>query len=261
MRFILFGLLLLTAACRRPSSQFAAMLTPANQPADYTRYLKTGDELVAIGSEPTWSLTVNPSKGTVRFSVLNGDSTNTAVPERQTDTDGTFRYRARSNVSTADSGQLNVVFRPDSCVDNLSGQQYDYRVHVNFRGKNYVGCGASLRQLTLLQDNWVLTEFQGRPVAATDPKNELPHLEISLTEGRVAGSTGCNRLTGTVKADTRSILFGPLVTTKIACSGDVGERERNFLNDLRTPLAYQVGDLKLTLLRGGKPIMVFKKVD
>ena len=52
MRTLLVGLLLLAVACRRPSSQFTAMLTPVNQPDDYTRYLKAGDELVAVGSDP-----------------------------------------------------------------------------------------------------------------------------------------------------------------------------------------------------------------
>ncbi|MVM40897.1 META domain-containing protein [Spirosoma sp. HMF3257] len=256
MRTLLVGLLLLTAACRRPSTQLAAMMTPVNQPSDFSQYLKAGDELIAMGNDPSWSLTINPSKGVLRFKTLAGDSLVTAVPERQTDSNGTFRYTAGE-----ESEKINALFRPESCVDKLSGQRFDYRVEVTFRGKSYAGCGASLRQLALLNDIWVLSSFHGNPIAAGGPRNELPRLEISLSEGRVTGTTGCNRLSGTIKADTQTILFGPLITTRMACAGDVGQFESKFLQEFTDPLAYQVSEGKLTLLRAGKPIMVFRKVD
>lgn len=256
MRIFLFGLLLLATGCRRPSTQFAAMMTPTNQLqiANYTNNLKAGDDVVAVGNDPSWSLTINPSKGTMRFKVMNGDSLNTTAPERQNDSDGTFRYSA-----PVESGRINILFRPDSCVNKLSGQRYDYRVEVDYKGKNYVGCGVSLRQLALLQDIWVLTSLQDQPITANN--NELPRLEISLTENRVSGTTGCNRISGQLKADTRQILFGPLATTRMACPAEVGALESRFLSELNAAVTYQVAEGRLTLLRSGKPIMSFKKVD
>ena len=258
MRLLLFSLLLLTAACRRPSKQFAELLTPANQPeiSDYSQYLKAGDELFAKGNEPFWSLTINSSTGTMRFKSLNGDSINTPVPERQTDSDGTFRYNA-----VVEGGRINAVFRPDSCVDSMSGQRFDYRVEVDVRGKNYVGCGVSLRHVALLQDIWVLTELQGVAIKSPGDGRELPRLEISLTEGRVTGTTGCNRLSGNVKADSRQVSFGPMVTTKRACIGEGADLENKFLSQLNLPFTYQIANMKLTLVRAGKPVMTFKKVD
>ena len=256
MRTHLVCLLFMVAACRRPSTQFAAMLSPVSQPTDYTRYLKAGDELMAIGNDPAWSLTINPSKGKLIVNLLNGDSLSTAIPERQTDSDGVFRYTAQ-----LESGSLNVVFRPDSCVDQKSGQQFDYRVQLDVGGKNYIGCGASLQKLTLLQDIWVLTDFQGRSITAGGPRNEVPRLEISLTENRVTGTTGCNRLSGSIKADTRLIQFGPMVMTKMACAGETGTFENTFVNALIQPVSYQLADNKLVLLRNGKQLMTFKKVD
>ncbi len=258
MRLLLFSLILLTIACRRPSKQLVAMLTPVNQTeiSDYSQYLKAGDELVAKGNEPFWSLTVNSSRGIMRFKSLNGDSISIPAPERQTDSDGTFRYTAQT-----ESGRMNIVFRPDSCVDSMSGQRFDYRVNVDVRGKNYVGCGVSLRQVALLQDIWVLTDLQGVAVKAPGDGRELPRLEISLTEGRVTGTTGCNRLNGNVKADSRQILFGPLVTTRRACVGEGAELESKFISELTLPFTYQIANMKLILLRAGKPVMTFKKVD
>ena len=232
------------------------MLSPISQVADYTRYLKAGDELVALGNDPAWSLTINPSKGKLTVRLDNGDSLTTTVPERQTDPDGVLRYTTQ-----VESGRLNIVFRPDSCVDARSKQRYDYQVQVDARGKNYTGCGVSLQKVALLQDSWVLTQYQGRPITASGPTNEVPRLDISLTEGRVTGTTGCNRFSGTVKADTRQIQFGPMATTKMACAGQAGTFETTFLNTLIQPLSYQVGDGKLTFLQNNKPVMTFKKVD
>ena len=270
MRTLLFGILLFASACHRPSRQLAASLSPTDPPstviakqpdapiADYRRYLKAGDELVALGNEPGWSLTINPSKNQLRFTALDGDSLSLPVPQPITDPNGSFRYAAEP----ADSaGRIGVLFRPDSCVDNMSGQRFDYRVEVSVRGKSYVGCGVSLRQVALLQDIWVLTEFGGRTIPVSGSRNELPRLEISLTEGRVTGTTGCNRLSGPVRADTRQIQFGPLATTRMACPGEVGRFEGDFLEALSQPLTYRVAEGKLTLLHDSKPIMTFKKVD
>lgn len=263
MRILIIGLLLVISACRRPSSQIKATLTPttvtSQQPTelpDYSPYLKAGDELVAMGNEPSWSLTINPSKNTMRFKTTDSDSINTPVPERITDPDGTFRYVAETK-----SGKLTAIFRPDSCVDSMSGQRFDYRTEVTVRGKSYMGCGLSLRQMTLLHDIWVLTELNGKPVVAASAQREPPRLEIMLTESRVTGTTGCNRLNGRVKADTRRIQFGPLATTRMACLDDAGTTESNFLSALREPLTYQIGEGRLTLLQDNAPVMVFRKVD
>ncbi|GAB3808764.1 hypothetical protein GCM10028819_48500 [Spirosoma humi] len=234
------------------------MLTPANQVTitDYSQQLKSGDDIIALGNSPAWSLTINSSKNFLRFKGLNGDSLTTSAPERQPDSDGIFRYSTGT-----ESNRISILFRPDSCVDKLSGQRYDYRVEVDFRGKNYLGCGASLQQLTLLSDIWVLTDLQGSPIVAGGPRKEAPRLEISLSEGRVTGTTGCNRLSGTIKADTRQILFSPLTTTRMACENNVAQIERNFLSELANPLTYRIGEGQLTFLSKGKPVMTFKKVD
>ena len=258
LRMILVCLVVLIAACRRPSKQLGALLTPASQVeiTDYSRSLKAGDELLAVGHEPSWSLIINSSKNYLRFKALNGDSVNVAVPEQINDSNGGFRYTA-----TTGTGQLTAFFKADSCLDKLSGQHFDYHVEVSLHGKNYVGCGTSLRQLALLQDSWVLTELQGNPVVAPALGRERPRLDISLTEGRVTGTTGCNRLSGRVRADSRLIEFGPLATTRMACPGDTTNTEATFLNVLNQPIAYRVGDGKLTLLQKDKPVAVFKKVD
>jgi heat shock protein HslJ len=256
---LLFGLLLATAACRRPSTRLKSTLTPVTvnpQPADYSAYLRAGDDVVVLGNNPSWSLRINPTKNTLRFKTLAGDSISTSAPERITDSNGGFRY-----TTDVAAGRLTATFRPDSCVDALSGQRFDYRVDVAVQGKTYTGCGVSLRSLALLQDIWVLTELNGKPVTATDTGRERPRLEINLTESRATGTTGCNRFNGRVRADTRLIQFGPLATTRMACLNNTGVTETMFLGILESPLTYQVGEGTLTLFQAGKPVLVFKKVD
>ncbi len=258
MRILLVGLLLVTAiaSCRRPSMRIKETLTPVPNLPDYSRYLKAGDEVVAIGNEPAWTLTINPAKNALRFKTPTGEPVNTSVPDRISDPNGSFRYTAE-----VESGRLVAIFRPDSCIDPASGQQYDYRVDVTVRGKSYTGCGLSLGQLTRLQNNWALTELNGRPINAGAVGRERPRLEIALSEGRVSGTTGCNRLNGPIKADTHQLLFGPLVTTRMACLDETGKLESDFLKVLQQPLTYQIGEGKLTLLRSGSPVLVFRKVD
>ncbi|GAB3497968.1 hypothetical protein GCM10027341_18850 [Spirosoma knui] len=262
MRTSLLFIILLFASCRRPSKQLAATLTPiaekstADSVADYTRFLKAGDELVAHGESPNWTLTVNPSKNGLQFKAGTDESINTSVPERIIDSDGSFYFDVPVKTE-----RMKITFAPDSCIDKRSGQRMDYRVQVDVGGKHYVGCGVSLRQLALLQDIWVLSDFKGKRIAVPSGQGEAPRLEIRLTEGQVTGTTGCNRLTGRIQADSRRVLFGPLITTKMACAGDVGTLEGDLLSALNEPLSYRIGEARLTLLRGNEAVMVFKKVD
>lgn len=55
----------------------------------------------------------------------------------------------------------------------------------------------------------------------------VPWLEF--VEGRVAGYTGCNMMSGPWRMDNGEIHLGPLVTTKRACAGPGSEIERRFL--------------------------------
>jgi len=68
-------------------------------------------------------------------------------------------------------------------------------------------------------------------VSGADPRT-LPRLEF-VREGRVAGYTGCNMLSGAWKMEEGEVRIGPLVTTKRLCLGPEGEVEKRFLAALR----------------------------
>ena len=52
---------------------------------------------------------------------------------------------------------------------------------------------------------------------------------LEFVDGRVAGYTGCNMLSGPWRMDNGEVRMGPLVTTKRACVGPGGEVERRLL--------------------------------
>jgi heat shock protein HslJ len=64
-------------------------------------------------------------------------------------------------------------------------------------------------------------------VEGADPRT-LPRLEFT-TQGRVAGFTGCNMLSGAWSVVGGEVKFGPMVTTKRGCMGPEGDVERRVL--------------------------------
>jgi heat shock protein HslJ len=71
------------------------------------------------------------------------------------------------------------------------------------------------------------TRWKGVVDAGVD-EAATPWLEF--VEGRVAGYTGCNMLSGTWRMDGSQVRLGPLATTKRACAGAGGEVENRVLS-------------------------------
>lgn len=81
-----------------------------------------------------------------------------------------------------------------------------------------------------LEGRWVLADLNGggAPAAAItlmfDPGDQ--------GTSRVAGSSGCNRFTGSWKQDGRTITLGKFASTMMACPPPIMEVERRFLTTL-----------------------------
>lgn len=72
--------------------------------------------------------------------------------------------------------------------------------------------------LTALQGEWQVSEIEGQPVATAEGQ-DTPFIGFNVSEKLVYGSTGCNRLTGTLNADAEkgSIDFSALGMTRMMC--------------------------------------------
>lgn len=254
MRAVMLGLLVVAMSCRRPSTQFAAMLSPIRQPINYLPNVVAGDEWLARGTDPGWTLTINPLQATLMLKMLSGDSLSLPLPNRVSHSDGSIHYQGQTA-----TGAFSVVFKPDSCVDRSSGERFDYRVELKLANKSYTGCGLLLPPIKQLEGSWVLSDFPGYTLPASAPADQLPHLNISLANSRVTGTTGCNRLSGTLKADAHTLALGPLATTKMACLNAAGALETPFLQSLASPVSYQISHDQLLLWRDGNRVMTFRK--
>jgi heat shock protein HslJ len=71
------------------------------------------------------------------------------------------------------------------------------------------------------------TRWGGKAEGSMDPRN-APRLEF-LADGRLAGYTGCNVMTGTWRMEGNELRFGPIISTKRGCPGPEGEVEKRVL--------------------------------
>jgi heat shock protein HslJ len=101
---------------------------------------------------------------------------------------------------------------------------------------------------------WALVELAGAPVELGEDEPR-PYLVLDLEESRVAGSTGCNRFTGTLALSEEELRFGPLATTRMACAEDVMAREAAFLEALGMVTTYDLEGRSLTFLGGDQAVL------
>lgn len=111
---------------------------------------------------------------------------------------------------------------------------------------------------THLQGRWLLTLFAygGKDFAELFAQRR-PELEFNAAENKVAGSTGCNRLTGNYTIQGESFRFGPgMGLTRMACPGF---NESEFLAALNQVNRYRLQDNQLQFYNDSTLIMVYTK--
>ena len=70
--------------------------------------------------------------------------------------------------------------------------------------------------------HWRVVELAGKPAPKQDPEREA-HLQFEA--GRVSGSDGCNRLTGSFQLKGDRVTFGQMAGTMMACVDSSGTEE------------------------------------
>jgi putative lipoprotein len=91
---------------------------------------------------------------------------------------------------------------------------------------------------------WKAIELAGTPTPAQDPKREA-HL-LFQTGGRVAGSDGCNRVTGSYELRGDVVTFGQMASTQMACL-NTGGIDRGFRDALKGASRLTIADDRLEL--------------
>jgi len=88
-------------------------------------------------------------------------------------------------------------------------------------------CGARMTTSELFDTRWKLTRLGDEPVVLAENQRE-PYLVLRSRDNRVSGFGGCNNFNGSYEIADRSISFGPMATTMMACIHG-GDTERAFL--------------------------------
>ena len=115
------------------------------------------------------------------------------------------------------------------------------------------GCA---RHAELHTARWKLVRLDGRPVAT---EGTPPFLQFNPEQGRLTGSSGCNRLNGEYRSwGPNGFTVLPLATTRMACPGMLAEQEARFVGAVsRATHRIQAGT-SLELLADGLPVARFE---
>lgn len=106
-------------------------------------------------------------------------------------------------------------------------------------------CGARFSAAPLAGTYWKLTHLGDKPVIAMTSARE-PHLIFDGAAKRVAGSGGCNRLTGPFQQSGDQITLGKVAMTFMACAQGM-ESEREFLLMLEQVRSWNIFGRQLEL--------------
>jgi putative lipoprotein len=120
------------------------------------------------------------------------------------------------------------------------------------------GGGGSSDELT--NTRWRPFRIANRDIAVPERQREAWIL-LDSSSGRVTGSGGCNRISGSFESSSRGrLLFGPLIHTQMACPSI--EVEAAFLRALSATRRYRIVNRRLELQDDlGRPLMQLEEAS
>ncbi len=197
----------------------------------------------AVGNEPGWRLDVRADG--LSLLLDNGDTHVFAPSPLVVNGNGMRSYEAVSA-----GGPLTAVVFAHHCVDSMSGMPHPRTVEVRWQDRVLKGCGGDPAEL-LQGGPWEVVEIDGKAVA--DPTRVTVDF---APEGRLAGSTACNRYFGSYALSGEGLRLSPLGATKMACEPGAMEEERRFIEAAGRITGFALAaDGKLVLRAGDRALM------
>ncbi|WP_411103758.1 META domain-containing protein [Streptomyces sp. cmx-4-9] len=101
----------------------------------------------------------------------------------------------------------------------------------------------------LTATEWTVESQLDGAAAASLPAEAAGRVRFTLAaDGTASGTLGCNRFSGKAVVEGRSVTFGSLTSTRMACEGPAGEVERKLTGLFAAgPLTWEVQGRALTL--------------
>jgi heat shock protein HslJ len=122
-----------------------------------------------------------------------------------------------------------------------------------------VGVAAAQAGQNAMVPDLASTKWRAERIAESAVSSDVqPTLEFSAAN-QVSGTAGCNRFTGMMRHDGKTLAFGPLASTRMMCAPPVMDQEAAYLQALGSVRSFEVGnDGKLVLLdQDAHPILRF----
>ncbi len=171
---------------------------------------RRGDGYRALGTEPFWSVTIETR--TMRFDAPGRRPVTVAKPRPIIGINGT-RY---------ETPQITVDITHIPCNDGMSDRRYPDTVTVRTGRTHWRGCGGTPRaghdRSAIIDGTWRVEAIDGRPLRG-------PEATLRFEQGRVTGTGGCNRLSGSFRFDGGRLNIGRLNQTRMACPGPAMRQE------------------------------------
>ena len=102
---------------------------------------------------------------------------------------------------------------------------------------------------SLVDTSWAATSIGGVAVGAVVPT-------LKFDPGTASGNSGCNTYNGTYSVDGKTIAFGPLISTKMACARAGNDVEVAFLAALQGASTWSIAGDGTLHLEGVSPIVL-----
>jgi heat shock protein HslJ len=198
----------------------------------------------ANGENASWRLLANAEK--MVFVADDGDSIHFVKPVYEHDE---FNLAGQAS---QDNQIIKVSLSPVGCINQNQNYQ-SYVTKVDWKGKQYIGCG-EIHKDNLLHGKWVADEITGWSFPSENKQEQIPYIYFNPFTKSVTGFTGCNRFSGTFHQHDNQLSFGPLLSTKMFCTGSA---ENFLMQALRDVNSFEMQHDVLTVKKDGNILIVF----
>ena len=200
----------------------------------------------AGGNEPFWSVVVDGGRMTLMR--LGMEDLSFLLGDAQMTPEGDILVLADHGT---EAPGLAMIRQDAICRDTMTGMPYPETVEVTVNEETLSGCGGAPADL-LTGRTWVVEDIAGAGVI------EASRVTLGFgTDGRVAGSGGCNRWFAGYDLTGESLTIGQAGSTMMACAPALMDQERRFFEVLANVTGFDIdGTGALVLTAAEQPVLV-----
>lgn len=230
---------------RTKGDQATVTLAGTPLPECATRPAGSPGPFRAQGQEPGWGLDMTHDGARLTWQ----DGRTQDLPPAQAELqDGIYR------VTWTEAGlALEVAER--LCRDSMTGMPYPYAAILTNGDGSMPGCGGDPAEL-LRGADWIADRIGNTTVVSDRPPS------LAVANGRVSGTTGCNRYFGSFELTGEGVTIGPAGATMMACPAELMTQERGYLDALSRVARFDLtedGALLFFAADDPEPILRFRR--